>query len=81
MSLKTFSCSTKITPRHRWEDRIKIDVQEIAWNGGEGGGRRTGLIWCRKGNKRPVLTTVISILVSKKCGEFLDRLKNYQLLM
>jgi hypothetical protein len=33
MSLKTFSCSTVITPRHIWEDRIKIDVKEIAWDG------------------------------------------------
>jgi hypothetical protein len=33
MSLKTFSCSTIITPRHRWKDGIKIDVKEIVWDG------------------------------------------------
>jgi hypothetical protein len=30
-------------PRHRWEDNIKIDVQEVGW------GTRTGLIWLRIG--------------------------------
>ena len=26
-------------PRHRWEDNIKVDLQEIGW------GAWTGLIW------------------------------------
>jgi hypothetical protein len=26
-------------PRHRWEDNIKMDLQEMEW------GARTGLIW------------------------------------
>jgi hypothetical protein len=67
MSLKT-SCSTIITPRHRWEDRIKIVFKEIAWDrGGE------WINMAQERNKWHVLTTVISILVSeKKCGEFLD---------
>jgi hypothetical protein len=30
-------------PRHRWEDNIKIDLQEV------GGGTWTGLIWLRIG--------------------------------
>jgi len=28
-------------PRRRWEDNIKMDLQEIGW------GTRTGLIWLR----------------------------------
>jgi len=30
-------------PRHRWEDRIKMDPQEVGW------GAWTGLIWLRIG--------------------------------
>jgi hypothetical protein len=30
-------------PRHRWEDNIKMDLQEVGW------GTRTGLIWLRIG--------------------------------
>jgi hypothetical protein len=30
-------------PRRRWEDNIKIDLQEVRW------GARTGLIWLRIG--------------------------------
>ena len=29
--------------RRRWQDNIKIDLQEVGW-----GGARTGLIWLRK---------------------------------
>jgi len=32
-------------PRHRWEDNIKMDLQEVGWGGGEW----TGLIWLRVG--------------------------------
>jgi hypothetical protein len=32
-------------PTHRWEDDIKMDLQEVGW----GGGSWTGLIWLRKG--------------------------------
>ena len=31
-------------PRHRWEDNIKMDLQEAGWEGA-----RTGLIWLRMG--------------------------------
>jgi hypothetical protein len=31
------------TPRHRWEDNIKMDLQEVGW------GAWTGLIWLRPG--------------------------------
>jgi hypothetical protein len=30
-------------PRLRWEDNIKMDLQEVGW------GTRTGLIWLRIG--------------------------------
>ena len=30
-------------PRHRWEDNIKMVLQEVRW------GPWTGLIWLRKG--------------------------------
>ena len=35
-------------PRHRWEDNIKIDFQEVGW------GTWTGLLWLRleKGCRR-----------------------------
>jgi hypothetical protein len=30
-------------PRHRWEDNIKMDLQEVEW------GAWTGLLWLRVG--------------------------------
>ena len=30
-------------PRHKWEDNIKMDLQEVEWEAW------TGLIWLRKG--------------------------------
>ena len=32
-------------PRYRWEDNIKMDIQELGW----GGGAWTGLVWLRIG--------------------------------
>jgi hypothetical protein len=32
-------------PRHKWEDNIKMDLQEVEW----GGMAWTGLIWLRIG--------------------------------
>jgi hypothetical protein len=31
-------------PKHRWEDNIKMDLQEVGW-----GGAWTGLTWLRIG--------------------------------
>jgi hypothetical protein len=48
-------------PRHRWEDNIKMDLQEV------GCGGWTGLCWLRietGGSKEPS--------GSIKCGEFLE---------
>ena len=52
--------------RHRWEDTIKIDLQEIGWGDGldrsdSGWGQVVGSCVC--GNEP---------LVSMKCGDFLD---------
>ena len=53
-------------PRHRWEDNIKMDLQEVGgggdWNGvGSGYGQVAGT--CEYGNE---------LSGSIKCGEFLD---------
>jgi hypothetical protein len=54
-------------PRCRWEDNIKMDVQEVEGSRGDwmelaqyGEGRRT------------LVSTVKNFRVSYKCGEFLD---------
>jgi hypothetical protein len=53
-------------PRRRWEDNIKVDLQEVGW------GAWTSLIWlrirtdgglCKRGNEPSG---------SIKCGQFLD---------
>jgi len=53
-------------PRCRWEDNIKIDLQEVrceAW---------TGLIWLRQGQVTGAYDCGNEHLGSIKCGEFLD---------
>ena len=35
-------------PRRRWENNVKMNVQELEWGGG-GGWAWTGLIWLRIG--------------------------------
>jgi hypothetical protein len=37
-------------PRHRWEDNIKMDLQEVGW-----GGAWTGFIWLRIGTGGGIL--------------------------
>jgi len=37
--------------RRRWEDNIKMDLQEVGW------GMRTSLIWLRRGTVRGILQT------------------------
>ena len=46
-------------PRHRWEDNIKMDLQEVGW------GAWTGLIWLR-------MVLVAGTSSSIERGEFLD---------
>jgi hypothetical protein len=54
-------------PRHRWEDNITMDLQEV------GGGR---VIWMELAQDRDrwqaLVSTVRYFRVPQKCGEFLD---------
>jgi hypothetical protein len=49
-------------PRHRWEDNIKINLQEVGW------GAWTGLIWLMIGIGSRHLLSGIELLGSIKCG-------------
>ena len=54
-------------PRLRWEDNIKMDLQEV------GCGVLTGSSWLRIGTGGGCfVNAVMNIRVSIKCGEFLD---------
>jgi hypothetical protein len=50
-------------PRHRWEDNIKMDLQEVGW------GAWTGLIWLRIGTGCECGNEPSGFI---KRGEFLD---------
>jgi hypothetical protein len=39
-------------PRHRWENNIKMDLQEVGWGGG---GAWTGTMWLRIGTSGGLL--------------------------
>jgi hypothetical protein len=54
-------------PRRRWEDNIKMDLQED----GEGGGDWMELAQDRD-KWRALVSTVKNLRVPKKCGEFLN---------
>ena len=60
--------------KSRWEDNIRMDLQEVGW------GAWIGLFWliigtiassCKRGNEPSCFI---------KCGEFLDQLRSHQLL-
>ena len=56
-------------PRLRWEDNIKIDLQEVGW------GTWTGLIWLRLGKGGGLFfERGNEPSYSIKCGEFHDYL-------
>jgi hypothetical protein len=57
-------------PRPRWEDNIKIDLQEVGW----GGGAWSRLIWLRigTGGRAGCCECGNEPSGSIKCGEFLD---------
>jgi hypothetical protein len=40
---KKLFMTNRLRPSHRWEDNIKMDLQEVGW------GAWTGLIWLRIG--------------------------------
>jgi hypothetical protein len=54
-------------PRHRWEDNIKKDLQEVGCE---------FMNWINLAQDRErwraLLNVVINLRVPKKCGEFLD---------
>jgi hypothetical protein len=52
--------------RRRWEDCIKMDIQEMGW------GAWTGLIWLRIGTGGGTCDCGNEPSSSIKCGEFLD---------
>jgi hypothetical protein len=57
-------------PRRRWEDNIKMDVQEV------GGGRRDWMVLAQdKDRWRALVSTVKTPSGSIKCGEFLGLLR------
>ena len=61
-------------PRLRWEDNIKLDLQEVGWGHGldlPGSGQGQVADTCKCGNEPTG---------SIKCGEFLDQLRTGQLL-
>jgi len=53
-------------PRRRWEDNIKMDLQEV------GCGVWTGSSWLRKGTRGGTCESVNEPSGSTKRGEFLD---------
>jgi hypothetical protein len=58
-------------PRRRWEDNIKMDLQELGCG---------GMDWIKmaqdKNRLRELVNAVMSLLVPKKmCGEFLNWLR------
>jgi hypothetical protein len=54
-------------PRHRWEDNIKMDLQEVGWE---------GMDWIELAQDTDrwwaLVNAVMNLRVSIKCGEFLD---------
>jgi hypothetical protein len=53
-------------PRHRWEDNIKMNLQEFGWGG------QIELVWLTKEIGSRVCECGNEHSVSKKCGKFLD---------
>ena len=57
-------------PRHRWEDNINIDIQEVGCE---------GMDWIQlvqdRDRWRALVNAVMNLRGSMKCGEFLDWLK------
>jgi hypothetical protein len=54
-------------PRPRWEDNVKMDLQEVGWE---------GVDWIDmaqdRDRRRAVVNAVMNLGGSIKCGEFLD---------
>jgi hypothetical protein len=58
-------------PRSKWDDNIKMDLQEM----GRGCGELMELAQDRD-RWRALVSTVMNLRGSVKCGEFLDQLQN-----
>jgi hypothetical protein len=59
-------------PRRRWEDNIKMDLQEVGW------GKWTGSIWLRIGTGGELLwMAVMNIRVPYNAGNFLSSLGRF----
>ena len=56
-------------PGRRWEDNIKLNLQEVGWEAW------TGLIWLRIGTGGGHFKRGNEPLVYIKCGEFVDWLR------
>ena len=54
-------------PRHRWQDNIKMDLQEVGW-----GEAWTGSIWLGIGTGGGTCKCGNEPSDSIKCGEFID---------
>jgi hypothetical protein len=54
-------------PRHRWEDNIKMDLQEV--------GVLTGLKWLRIETGRTFMNAVMNLRVPENAGNFLASCK------
>ena len=53
-------------PRHRWEENIKMDIQELGW---------AGMDWIDQDQDGDMVVTCVcgsEIFGCIKCGEFLD---------
>jgi hypothetical protein len=56
-------------PRRRWEDDIKMDIQEL------GSGAWTGLVWLSRGTGGSSCNAVMNLPVPYNAGNFLTNLK------
>jgi hypothetical protein len=62
-------------PKHRWEDNITMDLEEIIWG---------VMDWIHLAQDRDqwqaLMSMVMNLWVSKKCWEILEQLSDWQLL-
>jgi hypothetical protein len=58
-------------PKRVWEDNIKINIKEIGWDGVD-----YVAVAQSSGKWRAVVNTVINLVGSSTCGEFVDQVRN-----
>jgi hypothetical protein len=59
----------------RWEDNVKINIKKVGWSCVD-----VVIVTQNSGKWRAVVNTVIKILCSSTCGEFVDQVRNYKIL-